>query len=309
MTPEEEATSTRLMKDGIAARDRGDLVSAERSFRAAHGIANLPSSGFALATSLARQGKLVEALTVARAVQRMSPAPTWTSASTDGYRQAAPLVADLERRVASVTIEISGASEDSTKVLLDGVGLKPPVLGVARQIDPGRHELRVTRDGFETAITTLNLAEGEQRRVAIAMKASAAPAAAANADPASEEPNGDEELEVRPLLLGGILTLGLGAGAIGVGVAMGVASQNQVDAIAPSCPGGQCPPSQYDALDSAEGLATGANILFIAGGVVAATGATLIIIDLVSDDAEAPAETAGARLRLGAGRIDLDGRF
>jgi len=308
MTPEEEATSTRLMKDGIAARDRGDLVSAERSFRAAHGIANLPSSGFALATSLARQGKLVEALTVARAVQRISPAPNWTSASTDGYRQAGPLVVDLERRVASVTIEIAGASEDSTKVELNGVGLKPPVLGVARQIDPGRHALRVTRDGFEPASTTLDLAEGEQRRVPLtltAIKDGAAPAEPDTTTPGEEE----EELEVRWVLVSGIVATALGASAIGAGVGLGVTSQNQEDEIAPRCPGGQCPPAEYGALESAERLATGANILYLAGGIVAAAGVTLIVIDLASEDQAAVGATAAPQLHLRPLGVEVRGQF
>lgn len=305
LTPEEEATATRLMKEGIAARDRGDVEAAEKSFRAAHKLADLPSSGHALAQILERRGRLVEALAIARAVSRMPPQSSWTSASTDGFRQCASMVPALEKRVASVTLSMPGVDEAAARFELDGEPLKPPVLGVARQIDPGKHRIVVQPTGAASAERSFEVREGQ----ALALTLDA-PAAGPASPPAAPPPDdgADEDGEIRPLRVVGVVAMGVGIAAVGAGVVPAVMSQNEESELEPSCPGGTCPPAKSEELSAAEDKALLANILFIGGGVVAATGLTLFLVDVLGEE-DAEESASAVHLRAGPTWVGVDGRF
>lgn len=94
-------------------------------------------------------------------------------------------------------------------------------------------------------------------------------------DPTRDEPNSSG---MSPLRLSGIIAAGVGVVALGGGVALGVVSQNKEKAAQDECIDNTCLEATESKFDSAKSMATAANILFISGGVLAATGVTLVII-------------------------------
>lgn len=76
----------------------------------------------------------------------------------------------------------------------------------------------------------------------------------------------------------GIATAGVGLVAVGVGAALGVVSQSQEDDARALCIGDVCPSSAESDFDQAKSSATLATALMIGGGVLAATGLSLVIV-------------------------------
>lgn len=95
----------------------------------------------------------------------------------------------------------------------------------------------------------------------------------------------------------GYATAGVGLLALGGGAITGLLSQNKEEQAKEGCLNKVCPSSNASERDSAESLATTANVLFIAGGVLAATGVTLVILG----GAKSSKETASLEMAPGLG--------
>ena len=59
-------------------------------------------------------------------------------------------------------VEVDGATDASVSVSVDGSRLRPPVLGVPRQMDPGAHRVVVEQDGREPFSVDIQLDERER---------------------------------------------------------------------------------------------------------------------------------------------------
>jgi hypothetical protein len=81
-----------------------------------------------------------------------------------------------------------------------------------------------------------------------------------------------------PLRLAGYATASVGVLALGGGVVTGLLAKSSESKAKEDCLDKICPSSGEGKKNSAESLATTANILFIAGGVLAATGVTLVVL-------------------------------
>lgn len=77
----------------------------------------------------------------------------------------------------------------------------------------------------------------------------------------------------------GYATAGVGLLALGGGAVAGLLAKSNESKAKEGCSGKICPSSGASQRDSARSLATTANVLFIAGGVLAATGVTLVVLD------------------------------
>lgn len=88
----------------------------------------------------------------------------------------------------------------------------------------------------------------------------------------------DTGKKMSPLRLTGFITAGVGVAALGGGVITGMLSQNQEKSAQDSCIEDTCPEATESDFDSAASMATVANVLFIAGGVLTAAGVTLVIV-------------------------------
>lgn len=97
-----------------------------------------------------------------------------------------------------------------------------------------------------------------------------------------------------PLRVTGFVTAGVGVAALLGGGITGLLSKQREDSAREQCAGNVCPSGAREDFDSAESFATLTNVLLIGGGVLAATGVTLILVGGSSSD-ERP---AAARLTL-----------
>jgi hypothetical protein len=122
------------------------------------------------------------------------------------------------------------------------------------------------------------------------------PAAADSSEPGASP--------LRPL---GWVGVGLGAALLaGGGITGGLALKKDGE-LGDECGGNTCFSGSYDLLDQRDRLATASTALFVAGGVVAAAGVVLLIVD--AKRGGEPAATEGVALGIGPGAVMLTGRF
>jgi hypothetical protein len=146
-------------------------------------------------------------------------------------------------------------------------------------VDPGHHVITAktaTAEGKQE----LDVREGEQKPVEVALVATGVPA------PVEETPPTEGEAPHKKSHSPNVLTfVGIGLAGAGViaGSVTGLVSISKKSSLASQCPNQICGPSSYSALDSANLFATLSDVSF----GVAGAGAALAIVSLIVGHGEA----------------------
>lgn len=292
-------TARDLMKEGRAARDRGDHKAALKQFEAADALMHVPTTGLEVARTRAALNLLIEARDLALQVAKSPVHDGEPPPFAEARKEAQKLADDLEGRVPSIKVVVKG--EGTPSVSIDDVALSAALVGLPRKINPGKHKVHVKLGDVERELVA-EVFERELREVPVDMAASAGPVAP---PPVVDEPHGGA-----PRTLPLVLTIG-GFGLAGVGALVGgitgMMSISQTDTLKKECGGTKCPASRQGEIDSANALATVSTITFVVAGVGAAVGVTGLVMLLTKPS---PAQT-GARIRpwIGAGMAGLEGSF
>jgi hypothetical protein len=291
-------TARALFDDGKKKRDAGNLNGALESFQSADAIVHAPTTGLAVARTLAALGQLTEARDAALQIEQLAPAAKESVAFADARRSARELAAELAPRIPSLTIVLKGAPAGvDPAVTIDGVPLPAAVMRVPRRLDPGKHVLVATLRGQDAQGEAprevrgeITLAEREARSIELDVSALSRPRPAAQAEvaPSAPAPRATTKGSYSPLLwVGlGVAAAGAAAGTITGLVSMGKAS----DAESGCLPSNKCPPATHDALDGARTFATISTIAFVVAGAGAGTAVVALVLG------KKPSEQRAARL-------------
>ncbi len=186
-------------------------------------------------------------------------------------------------------IDDAGAPLVNVKVWLDGKVVASKI-DESIPADPGTHHLHFEGTTGGTSNTTVSLTEGEKDKQLSIVLSRPADATAA---PVDEAPDDDlpAPTHASPLRTVGFVTLGVGAAGLVVGAIFGglaLASKGSAN-----CDAGLC---DAEPLRAAKTQALVSTIGFVAGGVLAAAGLTLVLV--APKASPAAATTPEARLRL-----------
>ncbi len=218
---------------------------------------------------------------------------------------AAAAMERLAPRVAKLKIRLEGAGI----VRVDGEPLDPRLLGIEIEQDLGPKVI-VLDDGTASPLTrNLVLEEGKSYVVDLAAKTSKGPDGPAGAQPG---PNGSgpkgpgtaeqpEPSGVSPLMIGGIVSLAVGGLALGgMGAAIGVraGALAEVEERCPSYETAPCEGALQEDVDRGTTASILVNVFAAVGGAAAATGISLIVVDLTTGG-PATAPASGVKLRAG----------
>lgn len=241
---------------------------------------------------------------------------------------------ELESAIPSITFAAKdGAGRDlsAVTVSIDQKPFADHLDGTAIDLDPGQHTFSFKAADLPATTVTLLIQSGDRgRRESVTLGSpppipaaappaqsqtaavpGAAPAAQA-AQPAAAESQESPAGTAAEAPAGQSSTrktlgwIGIGVGAAGLvvgGVTAGLASgkKSTIDSD-PNCQSNHCAPSESGLVNSYNQLRTVSSIGFIAGGVLAVTGVTLLLT--------APHPTqAGAGLWFGVGSVGVAGRF
>lgn len=287
---QDDAEAVKLFQEGRAAIQRKDYNVACAKFEQSNAIDPRVGTLLNLALCEEQRGRLVRALEVWRSASELSQ-----RLSDPREKEANERASKLVPRIPKLTLTLPADAPKDVSVRVEIGTLAPKILSATEiaapiAVDPGKVAIFVLANGGETQ-KEIEVAEGATETVVLEV-----PVAGSGARPGADEGgSGVDGLMVAGFVVGGVGLLGLGVGA-----AFGAIAKSKNDE---SMTGDQpcdanyqnCGPEALAANDEARFAATGSTVAFIAGGVLAAAGITLIVVSLTSSDEPA----AAARLHLG----------
>jgi hypothetical protein len=292
----------RSFREGRALLREGRVAEGCKKLRASLELKRSPGVLLNVAGCARDQGDLLAAVAgfeAVRAEARTYPGDSerrrlWIDAAEGALRELQPRLAEIEWVVPS-----GAPLPSSWHVSVDGV---PLTLSTGRaRLNPGAHHLEVAAEGRAPYLRDVQLAEGERLRVEVQLELLAPtptptpmPVMPAGApSPSLTLPLTPEPSEPPSQVLPVALTLGGGALAI-AGLTVGLVTWQRKNELEPRCPGPSCP---YDQVDSAERLATAADVLVISGAVLGAVGGAWLLWGQASEPATELQATCSGRSR------------
>ena len=272
-TPQDIAQARELGGQAQAAYDAGKLGESEKLWIAASGLYSAaPTLTLGLARTQAKLGKLVFAQeSYNRIIREQGEATNLSPAFKDALESARGEVGAVSARIANVVIVVEGP--ETPKVTIDGQPVSSAGLGLKRPVDPGAHVVRAEAPGWKPGETSFQVAESGLAEAKLKLeKAADAPVAAAgdvgfrtDATPTNRSHNQTYAL----------VAFGVGGAGLVFGAVTGLIALGKHSDLEDQCPGGRCPPTVKEDLDSYKTMGTLSTVGFIVGGVGAAAGAVL----------------------------------
>lgn len=190
----------------------------------------------------------------------------------------------LQGNLATVTVT---SSDPAAQITVERSGSVAPVQPYALKEGKAKLGLRAgaftitAKSGADTREWKQVLTPGQKAEFHFDFEAvEPAPAPAPTSENPTQDNSGVAPLPKRsnPLRLAGYGAASVGVLALGGGVVTGLLAKSSESKAKEDCLGKICPSSGEAKKNSAESLALTANVLFIAGGVLAATGVTLVVL-------------------------------
>ncbi len=323
----DKETARSLMRTGDAKYAKADYAGAVADYRAADLIMGVPTTRLPLAKAQAKLGQLLEARDSALSVARIRKVAGEPPAFDGAREEASALARALAGRVPSLKLVISGADPSAVlSVTVDGKPVPAGLIGVPRKANPGGHAVVVKADGYETVKQIVQLKEGEQHDVPIALRKTGEPPATVPPAPgpgAPPEPSPGSETGTAPTPVGGdaseqpssgglspLVWVGFGVGAAGlaVGAITGAVAAGKASDLRDRCPDDSCPRAETeDDYDSTYTMAHVSTVGFVVGGAGAALG--LVALFAFSGDDEPDTATITVQPSIGLGTLGITGRF
>lgn len=162
----ERDTARGLVIEGRKQFNAGDYKRSLESFRRAHAIMGVPTTGVGVAKALASLGQLVEAREAALEVVRMPATPNGPKAFVDAQGEASTLAEALAQRVPALRIKVDGPAPGAAVVVkIDGVELPATAMDAPRKVNPGSHHISASAPGFASAEQSIAVPERLTRAV------------------------------------------------------------------------------------------------------------------------------------------------
>jgi hypothetical protein len=185
--------------------------------------------------------------------------------------------ARVEQSLPSVIVRAKDPRKGSiaAKVRVDDALVPPARNGLALEVDPGSHRVRVEADGFQPVEQSIVVSVGEKERAVdvqlVPLASSSASSGASSGSPAPAQPKPSPW----PYVLGAV-------GVVGVGVFVGVAvsARSRFDSLDGSC-APQCNPSDVDGVRRSYAIADVA--LAVGTAALVASGVWLVVRALSHD--------------------------
>ncbi|MBS2017926.1 MAG: hypothetical protein JST00_33935 [Deltaproteobacteria bacterium] len=299
---QDKALAEALFDQGVAAMKQGQNAEACPKLAESQRLDPAPGTLLYLADCYEKVGKLATAWATFREAAASAHAGNQPAREELGNRRAALLAKELPY----VTVAAPSAAS-GTEIRLDDTPLRTALWGTEVPVDPGSHAIHASGAGLVPWSTTINVGRGEHVRVDVPVLAREAGGQAPAAVSPPSEPTTSPPPEVhepgrrswqRPA---GLVIGAVGLVAIGVGSVFGARAFSKWGDAEPLCPNDLCTPEGRELADSASsaaGLSTG---MFVAGAVLATTGAVLFFT--------APKSASSMRARAGVAGITFEGRF
>jgi hypothetical protein len=162
------ATARSALKEGLALREKGDLLAALGRFTTAHDLVPTPVTAFELGKTHLLMGHVLQAHELFIKIGRLPPALEESQRSATAREEAARLAVDLEPRIPTLRIHLKLPPDATAAVRIDDDPIATSGAVTPRAVEPGKHVI-VARagDGPEERVT-MEIGEGETKDVELA---------------------------------------------------------------------------------------------------------------------------------------------
>jgi hypothetical protein len=305
-TATDKETARALMDDGDHDVEVRDYAAALKAYRAAYALVPVPTTGIEVARTEAALGQLVLARDTAMQVARMPRASKEPRVFGEARAAAEDLAEKLRARIPAILVAVKGPPAGTeVHVTVDGMALPRESTGEPRKVDPGKHRVAVSADGYSATQQDVDVPEQATQTVAFAL--TPLPGAASTARPAGAVPPAERsgERHLSPLVLPGLVVTGVGVAA---GSITGALSWSSASSARRYCQGTVCSLAAQSDIDWSKTLAWIADAAF----GVAAVGAVLTVTGFLApggSNASATPTNVGVAPVLGPRMVGVAGRF
>ena len=308
--PETRARARQLANEGMQLVNTGRVEEGLAKLKEAQELVPVPTIAVAIARALVSVGRHTEAIRTYRALIDM-PLPSWLKGlarmkQEHVQRTTKEELAKLLKKVPKVRVVIVG--EDATRVVIDGKERELASLQRQLFIDPGIHVFEAWA-GEAVVRKEVNVRLGEAITVALRLEEAQAeePPPAPPAPPPEPPPPPPPDTS-SPLPITGYVLLGVAGLGLAATVGTWIAAADLAGDLEGSCPDDRCDeaalgPDGVDDLDTYGGLRTATIALGVVTGVVAAVGATLVIV------APSDEQDGAVSIHLSPWQVRIDARF
>jgi hypothetical protein len=287
------ATARSLGIEGLAAYDAGDLPKALDRISRAYRLHPVPTLALWNGKVLAKMGKLVAASERLREAVNLKATGGDAEAQAAAQATARQELEALQARIGSLQIDVQGAVDPTSRLLIDGVEVSLAVIGNPMPTDPGEHTI-VLNSAKLALQQRVRVAQGAHASVVLGSQSqsptshyrSSGVAAASVTAPANDSSSTGERSWQKPV---GWVSLGIGALGIGTWAVTGAMVMNRDNDLQQHCPSNNCPSDYRDKLDGFRELRTISTIGFVTGLVGLGAGSVLLLTSPRSSGSEAHA--------------------
>jgi hypothetical protein len=289
----DKTTARELAKQGLQAYDAGRYDEAVDKLSKAYEVVHVPTLAVNEARALVKVGKLVAASELYLEATRIPKDKSWQSTQEDAQRDAEKERNDLLPRIPRLKIIFKGVAAAAVSVSIDGTAVPQALVDSEQVVDPGERMVEGKR-GSEVVKQSITLKEGDHGQVMLqfAQVATAMPPTNSNVPkqpekanqpamvPMSSAPAKDKSGASGQKTVGWV-GVGVGGAGLVVGAVSGILASSKrssiLDSNTCSADARHCAPSQSSDVNSYNSLRTVSSVGFIAGGVLAVAGVTLLL--------------------------------
>lgn len=293
-----------LFREGKQLMEQKDYTAACPKLAESYRLDPATGSLLALALCYERAGKLASAWVA----YTDAAARAKREGQADRERGADARARELEPKLAKLIVKVEAPDTPGLEVIRDGVHLGAAALGTAIPVDAGEHVVEARAPGREPFREVVEATGAEELTVVVPELGLAhsdvageqpAPVVSAALEPGpADEPDTSDSGSSSTLGTAGIAAMAVGAVGLAIGTYYGLRALSlKKEADCPTA----CDGDAYNKQKQAYDAGNVSTIAFVAGGVLAATGVTLYLVD-------APDDTAASSAPSGYGVV-VSGRF
>lgn len=285
------STAREVAKLGLLAYDAGRFDEAVEMLSKAYAAVHVPTLALATARALAKTGKLVAASELYLEAVRIPRDQSWQESQFEAQRDAENERLALLGRIPRLSIAVAGVTWSQVTVRIDGVAVPQSLMDTEQMVDPGKRNVEGNY-GNQVSKQSVLVKEGEHARVSLGFTPSDAAAPTESNGPPKSKLSAPAMAKVQPSAGAaapgsvqrtvGWVTVSAGGVGLAVGAVSGLLAMSKRSSSLDSkvCPGpGQvsCISQSASDVDAYNSMRMVSMVGFIAGGVLTATGVTLLL--------------------------------
>lgn len=166
-TADEVAGARSLAEQGFKAFKAEQWQEALDRFERAESLVHAPPHLLYAARASAKLGGYVKARELYNKILRETLPAGSPPAFKQAQKDAAAELPEVEKKIAYLTISVSGPKPGEAEVKLDGAEVPKALVGVERPVDPGTRKISVSAPGFIAQEKEISLAEAAHESIAI----------------------------------------------------------------------------------------------------------------------------------------------